>query len=114
MDRNALRSEAPPARVGEHVPFDARRVAEAPASPGVFVLYRRHRLVYIGLADTGATIRQRLQRHLRGEGGACTHGATEFDYETSAYPRWLYRHYLAVYLEVSGGLLPECNTLDDR
>src|SRR5918999_2780111 len=105
---------APAARLGEHAPFDARNVFEAPAAPGVYVLYRGHRLVYIGLAAAPATIRDALQWHLRGDGGACTQRATEFDYETSGYAHWLYRHYLGTYLAATGGLLPDCNKVDDR
>jgi hypothetical protein len=106
MTRTAFISAAPPARLGEHVPFDERRVSEAPASPGVYLLYRGHRLVYIGLAQE--TIRGSLRHHLRA-GGACTRSATEFDYETSADPLALHRQYLAVYLHATGGLLPDCN-----
>jgi hypothetical protein len=105
----ALKRSAPAARLGDHVPFDARRVAEAPASPGVYLLYRGHRLIYIGVAAAGASIQECLRYHLRGKGGPCTHSATEFDYETSADPLALYRHYLAVYLDTTGGLLPDCN-----
>lgn len=90
-------------------PFVSRHVREAPASPGVYLLYRGHRLIYIGLAAAGATIRERLQHHLRGDGGRCTRSATEFDYEPSAEPIPLYRHYVAVYLGTSAGVLPECN-----
>src|SRR5688572_23262739 len=90
----------------EHTPFDARNVDQAPAKPGVYLLYRGHRVIYIGLAAPGGTIRQCLQRHLRGEGGRCTRTATDFDYETSAHASWLYRHYVAVYLEATDGLLP--------
>jgi hypothetical protein len=51
MRITALRAIAPPlARPGEHVPFDASNVAQAPASPGVYLLYRGHRLIYIGVA----------------------------------------------------------------
>ena len=114
MNTNTQGSVAPAARIGEHVPFDAHNVAAAPAAPGVYVLYRAHRLIYIGLAASGATIREALQQHLRGARGACTQRATEFDYETAAYPTWLYRHYLTVYLETTRGLLPECNAVDDR
>ena len=110
----SLRKNPPAARISEHVPFDAQRIAETPAAPGVYLLYRQHRLIYIGHAPAGTTIRARLERHLRGEAGACTQAATEFDYETSAYADWLYRHYLAVYLDATGGLLPDCNTLEDR
>jgi hypothetical protein len=95
--------------LSEHIPFDARAVAEAPTSPGVYLLYCRHRLIYIGRASAGATIRQCLERHLRGEAGRCTRAATEFDYEASRQPVPLYRHYLAVYLGATGGVLPDCN-----
>jgi hypothetical protein len=69
MTRTAFISTAPPARLGEHVPFDERRV-------------------YIGFARE--TIRGRLRHHLRA-GGACTRSATEFDYESSADPLSRYR-----------------------
>jgi hypothetical protein len=96
-------------RVGEQIPFDSRNVAEAPALPGVYLLYRHHRLIYIGLAAAGASIRERLQHHRRGHGGPCTQSATEFDYEASTDPVPLYRHYVAVYLDATGGLMPDCN-----
>ena len=109
MRISAFKRTAPAARLGEHVPFHASDVAQAPETPGVYVLYRGHRLIYIGLAAAGTTIRQCLRRHLRGEGGPCTHGATEFDYESADDPVALYRHYLGVYVEATGGLLPDCN-----
>jgi hypothetical protein len=98
----------------DHAPFDRRHVAAAPAAPGVYMLYRGERLIFIGCAAPGATIRQALQQHLRGERGADTAQATEFDYETSAYARWRYRNYLNWYREATGGLLPACNKIDDR
>jgi hypothetical protein len=96
-------------QIGEHLPFDARNLAAAPAMPGVYLLYRGHRLIYIGLAAAGATIQDRLRHHLRGDGERCTCSATEFDYEASTDPVPLYRHYVAVYLAATGGLLPDCN-----
>lgn len=114
MARSILQHVPRAARVGEHVSFHARHVAEAPAAPGVYLLYRGHRLIYIGLAAAGATIRDSLRHHLRGAGGACTRSATEFDYETSTDPVSLYRHYLAVYLDATAGQLPDCNPADDR
>lgn len=113
MKRSAFKQAAPAARLGEHVPLDAHGVAAAPASPGVYLLYRGHRLIYIGLATANATIRQCLGHHLRGGGGPCTQSAAEFDYETSRDPLPLYRHYLAVYLHTTGGLLPDCNDYND-
>jgi len=92
-----------------HLPFISRHVGEAPAQPGVYLLYRGHRLIYIGLAAAGATIRERLRDHLRGADGTCTRSATEFEYEASEDPIVLYRHYVAVYLGTTAGVLPECN-----
>jgi hypothetical protein len=109
MTFSAMRSAKPAARAGEPIAFHARNVAEAPAVPGVYLLYRGHRVIYIGVAVAGTTIRERLRYHLRGGGGPCTHSATQFDYEGAADPLPLYGHYLAVYLEASGGLLPDCN-----
>jgi hypothetical protein len=57
----------------------------------------------------GGSIRERLRHHLRGEAGACTRAATEFDYEAATDALSLYRHYLAVYLGTSAGRLPDCN-----
>jgi hypothetical protein len=101
-------------QLGEHIPFHLRSIAQAPDAPGVYLLYRGYRLIYIGLAAAGGTIRRSLRQHLRGEGGACTQSATEFDYEVSAEPMALYRHYLSVYLDATGGVLPDCNERDDR
>jgi hypothetical protein len=92
-----------------HAPFVSRHVDAAPASSGVFLLYRSGRLIYIGLAGPGASIRECLRQHLRGEGGPCTRLANEFDYEASTDPVSLYRHYVAVYLGTSAGRLPDCN-----
>jgi hypothetical protein len=98
----------------EHLPFEPHRLASAPAATGVYLLYRGHRLIYIGLAHAGRTIRACLEQHRRGAHGPCTAGATEFDYEVSRDPVWLYRHYLAVYLDATRGLLPDCNRAGDR
>jgi hypothetical protein len=108
-----LHAAAHDTRIGEHVPFDVRSVARAPAAPGVYLLYRGHRLIYIGVAAGGASIRGCLRQHLGGERGPCTSLATEFDYEASAVPLPLYRHYVGVYLHATGGLLPDCNAADE-
>lgn len=105
---------ARPAAPEERLPLTAGNLAAVPASPGVYLLYRHHRLIYIGLAAVGGSIREHLRHHLRGAGGPCTRAATEFDYETSEDPVGLYRHYVAVYLDTTGGMLPECNEQDDR
>jgi hypothetical protein len=114
MRRASARKAAPAARLGEHVPLTPGNVAVAPALPGVYLLYRGHRLIYIGVAPRGATIRGRLREHLLGGGAGGTGSATEFDYEVSGEPFALYGHYLAVYIDTTGGLLPDCNELDER
>lgn len=104
----------PAAACFEHKPFEPRELAGAPDAAGVYLLYRGHRLIYIGIARAGRTIRACLEEHHRGRRGRCTAAATEFDYEASENPLWLYRHYLAVYLEATRGLLPDCNRPEDR
>jgi hypothetical protein len=54
----------------------------APASPGVYYLYRPDGLIYIGSSET--SIRSRLQRHQSGAEGYCTAQATAFTYELCA------------------------------
>jgi hypothetical protein len=114
MKSRATLTAAPAGHTGEHVPFHARDVDQAPASPGVYLLYRGHRLIYLGVAAGGATIRERLRYHLRGGGGACTRSATEFDCEASADALALYHHYIAVYLDATGGQLPDCNEAPEQ
>jgi hypothetical protein len=109
-----MRPSARTAVHGERLAFIPANLGSAPASPGVYLLYRHHQLIYIGLAAGGANIREQLRQHLRGLGGPCTRAATEFDYETSSDPVALYRHYVAVYVDISGGVLPECNEQDGR
>jgi hypothetical protein len=96
-------------RLGEHLALDAANVAKAPALPGVYLLYRGHRLIYIGVAANGDTIRHRLQHHLGGASGPCAESATQFDYEADADPLPLYWFYRNIYREMTGGLVPECN-----
>jgi hypothetical protein len=64
----------------------------------VYLLYRGERLIHIGFAARGVTIRGELLRHLRGADPG-TRSATDFDCEPSASPQALYQHYLAVYLD---------------
>jgi hypothetical protein len=46
--------------------FGEGRLAFAPASPGVYFLYRRERLICIGIAVQGTGTRQELEKHLAG------------------------------------------------
>jgi len=89
--------------------FTAVNVALAPAAPGVYLLYRGPQVIYIGVAAYGTTIRERLQRHQRGEEGPCTQAASEFEYEATSDPLARYRVHLRAYFERSGGQVPSCN-----
>jgi hypothetical protein len=93
----------------EAIAFNRANVESAPVSPGVYFLSRKHRVIFIGVAQGGTTIREELLRHLRGERGACTRAASEFEYDSSPNPRALYYFYLENYSVRTGGLLPECN-----
>jgi hypothetical protein len=90
-------------------PFTEAAIDVSPTSPGVYLLYRSGRLVYIGLAVNGSGIRQELDSHLRGAHGSRTQAATAFLYELAADPIALHRHYLRAHRERYGGRLPPCN-----
>lgn len=90
-------------------PFTDAGVETSPASPGVYLLYKSGRLVYIGLAVNGAGIRAELESHRRGAHGRCTQAATEFLFELAADPLALHRRYLGSHRARYGGRLPPCN-----
>jgi hypothetical protein len=102
---SSTRSKAP-------IPFREPDIAAAPATPGVYFLSRGYRVIFIGVATDGTTIREQLLRHLRGEAGPCTRAASEFEYDSSPNPRALYEYYLENYGSRTRGLLPECNERD--
>jgi hypothetical protein len=113
--RRALgRAMASPSSSSEAIAFDEAGVGSAPSSPGVYFLSRAHRVIFIGVAGHGTSIRRELLLHLRGERGPCTQTATEFEYDRSPNPRALYRFYLEKYSLRSGGPLPECNEKDPQ
>jgi hypothetical protein len=79
-------------------PFTEAAIEVSPAAPGVYLLYRDGRLLYIGLAVNGCGIREELASHASGARGACSH-----------QPRALYHRYLALHRARDGGRLPEGN-----
>lgn len=82
--------------------FEAARINEAPVRPGAYRLYRNARIIYVGIAAGRATLRSELQRHLRGDFGAYTQSATEFDYREAEGGRAARKAYLDFY--VTSGL----------
>jgi hypothetical protein len=95
-------------------PFSEAAVDLSPAAPGVYLLYRDGRLVYIGLAVNGSGIRQELESHLCGARGPGTRAATAFLYELARDPRALHGDYLAAHRARYGGRLPAANEWELR
>jgi hypothetical protein len=89
--------------------FNDAGVALAPSAPGVYLLYRSGRLIYVGSTTEGTGIREELERHRCGAYGPCTQEATAFDYELSAHPTQACRDYLWAHSVRYGGRLPPCN-----
>jgi hypothetical protein len=92
--------------------FGEATVVFAPASPGVYFLYRGERLIYIGIAVHGTGIRQELEKHLAGRYGPRTRAATVFEYELTRDPVVASREYLLAHMAQNRGRLPLCNRAD--
>jgi len=90
-------------------PFADAAIELSPAAPGVYLLYQNGRLLYIGLAVNGSSIREELASHQRGAYGERTRDATAFLYELGQDPRALHRRYLAAHRMRYGGRLPAGN-----
>jgi hypothetical protein len=91
--------------------FTDQEIAAVPASPGVYELGSAKGVVYYGSSETN--IRDRLQRHKRGDEGPCTQGALYFRTEIAllgSSPLQRERELLTEYY-FQYGRLPECNTL---
>ena len=82
-------------------PFTDAAVDISPASPGVYLLYKEGRLIYIGLAVNGSGIRQELESHRRGAHGAPTSDATAFLFQIAADPVGLHRRYVEAHRALS-------------
>lgn len=90
-------------------PFTDAAIDLSPAAPGVYLLYQNGRLLYIGLAVNGSSIREELASHQRGAHGERTRDATAFVYELARDPRALHRRYLSAHRARHGGRLPPGN-----
>ena len=82
-------------------PFTDAAVDISPTAPGVYMLYKEGRLIYIGLAVNGSGIRQELESHRRGAHGAPTRDATAFLFQITADPVGLHRRYVEAYRALS-------------
>ena len=61
-------------------PFTAAAVARVPRVAGAYFLYCGLRPVFAGVACGGATLRDELSAHRRGDFGASTRDATHFSW----------------------------------
>jgi len=90
-------------------PFQDDHIALAPEGTGVYFLYRHGRVIYIGVAVHGSSIRQELERHRQGAYGSATQAATSFDYELTRDPVVASGEYLRLHKARHRGRLPSCN-----
>lgn len=68
-----------------------------PPSAGVYRLYEGTRLLHIGMAAGGATLRSEVAGHARGEYGARTQAADRVEWEVAPDAIFAYRRFLALY-----------------
>ena len=93
-------------------PFTEESIALAPASRGIYQLYRDGEVIYAGMAL--ASLRRELESHRRGQLGECTRAAGGFLYKVAADPEEALRDYLRTYMACNGARLPPCNQLRER
>lgn len=88
--------------------FTKENVDRAPNEPGVYKLYEKGTLIYIGMSEM--SIRSRLQAHYAGQEGRCTQAATEYQREPTkaAHARGVEAKLLQEYKRATGKL-PKCN-----
>ena len=84
-------------------------VSLATTEEGVYALYDRDELIYYGKSEEGELgIRGRLLRHIGGDEGGCTQGATHWAYEACDDPAQREVDLLAAF-QVQHERLPRCN-----
>ena len=94
---------------GGLLPFTPTLVAASPDDAGVYALWGRKELLYIGRANGGrSTIRRLLINHLAGLHGPCTQRASHYQWELHFKPEAreleLLEEYRSQFLR-----LPRCN-----
>jgi hypothetical protein len=92
-------------------PFTDAAIDLAPTQCGVYILYCRDQLIYIGAATAGTGIRAELRAHRAGAYGPCTQRSTAFDYELDANPLRAQGQYVLAHMGRNGGRRPPCNRL---
>ncbi len=94
---------------GDRYGFTESNVNKEPAEHGVYALYDKNEIIYIGRASgDGVTIRSRLKSHYRGDEGLCTVCATGYRREVTSRPIDREAELLDVYEEIHSAF-PRCN-----
>ena len=93
---------------GPRRPLSPEEVAQVPHRPGAYLLYRSHRVVYIGCAEAGESLRAALHEHWRSDFGA-VHGLVTFRYLCCENAVALWRSVLRAYCREHGERVPELN-----
>lgn len=90
-------------------PFNRDMVRGAPDEPGVFGLFERDDLIYIGKAMGGedSSLRARLSAHCSGLHGDCTRKATVYTWEISLVPTLREKEALSSF-RLARGTEPRC------
>lgn len=99
----------------ERYTFNRPTIDRAPRFPGVYGIFDRSELVYIGCAGAGreATIREALAGHLAGSFGPCTTGASRYCWEIIEAPADRART-LRARFEAANGRALRCQETGER
>jgi hypothetical protein len=93
---------------GPRRPLSPEEIARVPQRPGAYLIYRSQRVVYIGCAAAGESLRAALDEHWRSDFGAVD-GLVSFRFLCSENASALWRAVLRAYCREHGERLPELN-----
>ncbi len=89
--------------------FTDENLDKVPNEAGVYVLYQRGSLIYIGRSGGGSTtLRSRLKDHKAGREGPCTQEAIAYRREVTSTPVSREKQLVDEYYNAHGQL-PKCN-----
>ncbi len=87
--------------------FEQRIIIGAPVAEGIYALWSREEMIYVGSAASGTTIKAQLLEHFAGR-NPCTAHATHYTWELSLRPTAREAQVLNDFKEAFGRV-PLCN-----